>query len=113
MTKRIFQAVFMTAMGVFLLTILTVQVYLYNYFNGQLVDHLVQETQLVAEAVENEGIDYLQHIAPGEYRFTWIAPDGSVIYDSENDASQMDNHSQREEVIQAKKKWNRPAGQVF
>lgn len=103
MTKRIFQAVFMTAMGVFLLTILTVQVYLYNYFNGQLVDHLVQETQLVAEAVENEGEDYLQHIAPGEYRFTWIAPDGSVIYDSENDASQMDNHSQREEVIQAKK----------
>lgn len=36
-----------------------------------------------------------------QYRFTWIDKDGKVLYDSSADESKMENHSQREEFIEA------------
>lgn len=38
--------------------------------------------------------------SPGE-RITWIAPDGSVLYDNMADADTMENHLQRPEVQEA------------
>lgn len=36
-----------------------------------------------------------------DLRVTWIAHDGQVLYDSEKDVKQLDNHSNREEVVEA------------
>lgn len=36
-----------------------------------------------------------------QYRFTWIDKEGKVLYDSSADESKMENHSQREEFIEA------------
>ena len=36
-----------------------------------------------------------------DYRFTWVAADGTVLFDSEGDAANMENHKNREEVAEA------------
>lgn len=41
------------------------------------------------------------HAATRPIRVTWIAPDGSVHYDSDADSEEMENHRDRTEVIQA------------
>ena len=69
----------------------------------------MQETQLKDEltlasaAVESTGGDYLAQLSSDRFRLTWIAADGSVLYDTQADASSMESHADREEVQQALK----------
>ena len=44
---------------------------------------------------------YAAYTANRSVRITWIAPDGSVLYDSNADPAEMENHADRAEVIQA------------
>ena len=41
------------------------------------------------------------HVATRSLRITWIASDGGVLYDSNADPAEMENHADRAEVIQA------------
>jgi two-component system phosphate regulon sensor histidine kinase PhoR len=46
---------------------------------------------------------YITSLGSEEIRVTWIAQDGAVLYDSRTpDPSTMDNHADREEVVEAK-----------
>ena len=47
--------------------------------------------------------DYLAQLSSDRFRLTWIAADGSVLYDTQADASSMESHADREEVQQALK----------
>jgi len=51
--------------------------------------------------VTQSGEDYLRQLKSDQYRITWVAADGSVLYDTQADASAMENHAQRQEVRQA------------
>ena len=51
--------------------------------------------------LEKEGLTYLENLKDTDMRITWIADDGTVIFDSERDAKSMDNHKSREEVKEA------------
>ena len=63
---------------------------------------LREELRLAASAVETEGDDYLSSLPTGTAcRFTWVAPDGTVLRDTQADAASMENHAQREEIRQA------------
>ena len=55
----------------------------------------------MASGVSQGGENYLDTIDSNRYRLTWIAPDGTVLYDTQADASTMENHASREEVQQA------------
>ena len=51
--------------------------------------------------MEDGGTDYLSQLTAGRYRLTWIAADGSVLYDTRTDAESLENHASRAEVSQA------------
>ncbi|MBF0788256.1 MULTISPECIES: cell wall metabolism sensor histidine kinase WalK [unclassified Streptococcus] len=101
MTKKIFQAIFLSTMGIFLGTVLLILGYLFHYFSELQLEQLSIQTNLIAQAVEQEGFRYLENLDSKELRITWIAPDGDVLYDSEKLVVQLDNHADREEVREA------------
>ena len=59
----------------------------------------------VTAGVRLSGAEYLEQTARLEslYRVTLIAADGRVLYDSENDAAEMENHLGRPEIVSAAK----------
>ena len=101
MTKRIFKAICAAALGVFLVTMLLIMGVLYNYFSTVQQKQLRSETQLAVQGVEQLGKDYFDGLTTDNFRVTWIAANGDVLYDSETDSGSMENHLQREEIQDA------------
>ena len=98
MTKKIFSSIMLTAACVLLASMITTVGFLRDYFGGIEESGLSEELGIAAVGVEDDGMDYLAALPDGQRRFTWIAADGSVIYDTKADADSMENHSEREEV---------------
>ena len=101
MTKKIFQSILLVAGAVLLASLLIIMGFLYDYFGGVEENQLRDELSLAAAAVEDGGTDYLSQLTAGRYRLTWIAADGSVLYDTMTDAESLENHAARTEVSQA------------
>lgn len=101
MTKKIFQSILLVAGCVLLASLLIIMGFLYDYFGGVEENQLRDELSLAAAAVEDGGTDYLSRLTADRYRLTWIAADGSVIYDTKTDAESLENHASRAEVSQA------------
>lgn len=97
MTKKIFSSIMLTAACVLLASMVTIVGFLRDYFGGIEESGLREELGIAAVGVEDEGTDYLAALPDGQRRFTWIAADGSVIYDTKADADSLENHSDREE----------------
>ena len=97
MTKKIFSSIMLTAACVLLASMITIVGFLRDYFGGIEESGLREELGIAAVGVEDEGTDYLAALPDGQRRFTWIAADGSVIYDTKADAESLENHSDREE----------------
>ena len=74
------------AVTVMVLSIALFMGMLYQHFTDQIMGELQTETQLVAQGVEVEGLNYLQGME-SRNRITWVAGDGTVLYDSQADAS--------------------------
>ncbi|MFQ9555544.1 MAG: sensor histidine kinase [Oscillospiraceae bacterium] len=74
---------------------------MYDYFGGVEENQLRDELNLAAAAVEDGGTDYLSRLTADRCRLTWIAADGSVLYDTRTDAESLENHASRAEVSQA------------
>ena len=75
MTKRIFRSINIVALGVFFASVVLFMGALYNYFTGVCQNQLKMQTDLAAQGVANEGIDYFNDLMIENYRITWIAPD--------------------------------------
>ena len=101
MTKKIFQSILLVAGCVLLASLLIIMGFLYDYFGGVEKNQLRDELSLAAAAVEDGGTDYLSQLTADRYRLTWIAADGSVLYDTRTDAESLENHASRAEVSQA------------
>lgn len=101
MTKRIFRTICSAAVFVFLACVLLIMGVLYDYFTKLQQRQLRIQTHLAAQAVANEGLDYFTGLDAGVYRMTWVDGDGTVLWDTGSDASQMENHLNREEIKQA------------
>lgn len=97
MTKKIFSSIMLTAACVLLASMITIVGFLRDYFGGIEESGLREELGIATVGVEDEGTDYLAALPDGQRRFTWIAADGSVIYDTKADADSLENHSDREE----------------
>lgn len=100
MTGKLFRNSMAVAVTVMVLSIALFMGMLYQHFTDQIMGELQTETQLVAQGVEVEGLNYLQGLE-SRNRITWVAGDGTVLYDSQADASKMENHADREEIRQA------------
>lgn len=101
MTKKIFRSTLLVAVCALLASLVLVMGCLYDYFAGLQSQALRDELTLAASGVSQGGETYLDTIDSNRYRLTWIAPDGTVLYDTQADASTMENHASREEVQQA------------
>ena len=60
---------------------------------GMQEHQLGDELRIAAAAVETNGSTYLEKIKSDRFRVTWIASDGTVLYDTQADAAQMENHA--------------------
>ena len=101
MTKKIFHSTFLISCIVFIACMAATLGFLYNYFSDIQQDQLAAELSLASEGVEEQGMDYLDGLSVQNYRITWVGPDGTVLFDSEADPDQMENHFDRQEIQDA------------
>lgn len=103
MTKKIFRSILLVAMLVFFACFGIIMAVMYEYFSDIQYSKLKDQTDLAIHGVTIGGIDYLERLHTEEYRITWIGEDGEVLYDTDAEASEMENHADREEVEEAKR----------
>lgn len=101
MTKKIFNSIMLVSGIVFTLGLAFVLGILYRYFDQQLLAELRKQASYMAQGVEAQGEDYFRGIHDKDARITYISSDGEVLYDSQAEAEDMENHSDREEVKEA------------
>ena len=89
------------AIAVFLACVVLFLCVLYDYFGNVQQNGLKTQTELAAQGVETVGAEYFEGLITKDYRISWISADGKVLYDSEADSSEMENHLEREEIKEA------------
>ena len=109
MTKRIFRSILCVAAAVLLANLVIVMGCLYDYFGSVQETQLKDELRLAAYGAEENGPNYLEHLSERDYRYawtpdyrlTWVASDGTVLFDTLDSAENMENHADRVEVREA------------
>ena len=109
MTKKIFRSILSVAAAVLLANLVIVMGCLYDYFGSVQETQLKDELRLAAYGVEENGPNYLEHLSERDYRYawtpdyrlTWVASDGTVLFDTLDSAENMENHADRVEVREA------------
>ncbi len=99
MTKKIFKAIALVA-GIMLIACLLIIVdCLYEYFCSLQENELKDMLDVASKAVSSDGSSFLTRLKSNRFRLTWIAADGSVIYDTQT--GELENHMERAEVKEA------------
>lgn len=104
MNKKIFRSSLLTVCLVLIATITLIMGILFQFFEKQIQTELANEAGFLAQAVENEGIEYFDDFDSESNKFTMnnrvtlIDKNGIVLFDSKADASTLDNHAKREEI---------------
>lgn len=101
MTSKIFRSIFTTSLVVLLATLVIITSFLYNYFTNIQINQLKDELSIASVGTEQSGEEYLEALKSDNYRLTWVASDGTVLFDSQADKTVMDNHLDREEITEA------------
>ena len=108
MTKKIFRSILLAAVFVLLASLVIIMGCLYDYYRNVQEKQLRDELRLASYGVEADGLDYLEQLASpyrfpstADFRLTWIAADGEVLFDTHVPAAEMENHAGRAEVKEA------------
>ena len=105
MTKKIFFSITTICVASVIAAILLVTAVLYRASADDAAREVKAEARLIASAVEENGADYLRAAdIDSDIRVTWIDSTGRVLFDSEEEAGSMENHSDRKEVSEAMEK---------
>lgn len=100
MTVRIFRSIFLVATAVLLACFILIFGMLYEHLGQQIQAELQVEAAYIAQGLAQSGESYFQGLK-GTNRITWVAADGTVLYDSDSEAAAMENHADREEIQEA------------
>ncbi len=104
MTKKTLYKIFAFGVSVITITAVLILSVFYSYSDKQLKEQLrVVETVVEAELNESGDTAFITNNIDPNIRITLISPSGKVIADNIEDASTLDNHANREEIIKAKK----------
>ncbi len=108
MTKKIFRSILLAAVSVLLASLVIIMGCLYDYYENVQEKQLRDELRLASYGVEAGGSSYLEQLASpyrfapiADFRLTWIAADGKVLFDTHVPAAEMENHADRVEVKEA------------
>ena len=101
MRKKIFTFTVIIISAVLLLSFGIITDVLYNHFTAVSTNQLKDELTLASWGVELSGTNYLKSLNENNYRLTLISNDGTVIYDTKSNETEMDNHLDREEIKEA------------
>ena len=101
MTNRIFRSTVLVAAVVLLCSLVCILGCLYGYFDGAQISQLKDELSIAVIGTEQGGESFLEQLNSGHYRLTWVSAEGTVLYDTDADESQMENHANREEIREA------------
>ena len=101
MRKKIFRSIFTVALVVLFSSIGIATSFLYNHFNTSQQSQMHTELLLVADTVNRVGIEYFETFDSSVFRFTVVDADGTVLYDTQASANEMENHADREEIVEA------------
>lgn len=101
MTSKIFRSIFATSLIVLLATLTIITTFLYDYFTNIQISQIKDELSIASVGTEQSGEEYLKNLKSDNFRLTWVASDGTVLFDSQADKSVMDNHLDREEIAEA------------
>ena len=100
MNKKIFQTVFLSILMTLVLVLAVSITVFYTTYERRIEDDLAAELKFIAATAEDD-IDNIMHVSIPGHRVTIIADDGTVIYESEADAAEMESHLERPEVQEA------------
>ena len=101
MTSKIFRSTVLVAVIVLLCSLGIVMGVLYNHFTDVQVQQLKNELSLAVTGTEQYGNAFLENVEADRFRVTWIDTDGTVLFDTQVDQSTMENHADREEILEA------------
>ena len=101
MTSKIFRSTVLVAVMVLICSLSVVMGVLYNHFTGVQVQQLKDELSLAVTGTEQYGNAFLENMEADRFRVTWIDTDGTVLFDTQVDQTTMENHSDREEILEA------------
>lgn len=105
MTRKTLRKILAFGVSVIAITAIVVVAIFYSYSDSQVKENLnTVESIVEAELQQSDDYYFIENGLDDETRITLIAPDGTVLADSSGDASEMENHSDREEFVQALEK---------
>ena len=82
MTRKIFRSMAAVSLAVLAASLVLIVGVLHGYFQDQVLEELRQKTVYAAQGVEQAGMDYLTGDLPRDSRVTWVAADGTVLFDN-------------------------------
>lgn len=102
LSRRLFLELFLFAVAAALVIATIITAVCYQTYERDMSDSLLDRTEAVAASLDAVDADYrvrdLGGLAMSDVRSTLVDPDGVVLYDSEADASTMENHNGRSEI---------------
>lgn len=107
MKDKIFRGIFYVAIIVWVSSLLLILGVMYPSYTSQLEKDLKTEVEILGSGIEFAGLEYLNKIELNRSiadtkRITLVNSEGIVIFDSKYDIEKLDNHSQREEIKEAR-----------
>ena len=100
MTGKILRISYLVAISALLASALLFFGVMYRDYEDGAVARLRAEAAAIAQGLGAVGSDYFDSFAPDD-RVTWIAANGTVLYDSAAPAQLLESHADREEIDQA------------
>ena len=101
MTNKIFRSTVFVAVLVLLCSLGIVMGVLYSHFTDVQVQQLKDELSLAVTGTEQYGNAFLENVEADRIRVTWIDTDGTVLFDTQVYQTAMENHADREEILEA------------
>ena len=105
LSKRVFATIFSVAIVVIAVFTVAGTVFMQNRLVAATRAELADEAEVVAASLNSAPsyITLLRHLGLANTRVTLVNVDGDVLYDTEENASELGNHANRPEIVQARK----------
>ena len=98
--RQIYRSIFLTSVASTLLLSVLIFFVMYGQFYSEMKKAVETQASVIKTGYMMSGIPFLEELE-GEYRITLIDAAGTVLFDSFADATSMENHAGRPEVMAA------------